>query len=186
MVYDVLSLKHLVSVVEALRETIDKLTPAMKDNLENMPAQQSKVLDALMRLNGLASPSEVASIARLPLNVVTTQLGRLKNLRYGEGLGEGRGKPSINRICDQIFNTWYQMRYLRPARRRIEMFVEFLQAWFTVEERLDFLTQMGTEFEDSLIAGLRHQASDSVLYLEYLAASFQFANQSDSVLERLD
>ncbi len=185
MVYDVLSLKNLVSVVEALRETIDKLTPAMKDNLENMPAQQSKVLDALMRLNGLASPSDVASIARLPLNVVTTQLGRLKNLRFVEALGEGRGKPSIHRICDQMFKTWYQMRYLHPARRRIEMFVEFLQAWFTVEKRLDFIKQMGNEFEISLAAGLRQQASDIALNMEYLAATFQDADRRASLLERV-
>ena len=40
-----------------------------------------------------------------------------------------------------MFQTWYQMRYLRPAGRRVELFVEFIRAWFTVEERRQFLNE---------------------------------------------
>ena len=173
MLYDILSRKHFLPVVDALRETIDKLTPLLKDVLENMPAQQSKVLDALMRLNGVASPSDIADRARLPLNAVTTQLGRLKQTRFVESTGEGRGKPSLYRVADQMFRTWYQMRYLRPARRRIELFVEFIRVWFSVEDRADVLTQM-------------RQRSDPRGRLAFLRPALDFAETGDeSVLARL-
>ena len=136
MLYEVLSRGDRMSVVEALRETLDGLTPWLTAVLEDMPTQQSKILDALMRLNGVASPSEIAAKARLSLNTVTTQLGRLKEGRYVAASGEGRGKPSIYHVYEGIFSTWYQMRYLQPKRRRVETFVEFLRAWFAVEARM--------------------------------------------------
>ena len=136
MLYEILSRRQFQPVVLMLRETIDNLTPLLKDVLEDLPRQQSKILDALMRLGGVASPKEIAARSRLSLNTITTQLGRLRQARLIEGKGEGKGRPATYRVCDQMFRTWYQMRYLRPARRRVEMFVEFLSAWFSVEDRI--------------------------------------------------
>lgn len=136
MLYEILSRRQFQPVVLMLRETIDNLTPLLKDVLEDLPRQQSKILDALMRLGGVASPKEIAVRSRLSLNTITTQLGRLRQARLIEGKGEGKGRPATYRVCDQMFRTWYQMRYLRPARRRVEMFVEFLRAWFSVEDRM--------------------------------------------------
>ena len=166
MLYEILSHRQFLPVVQALRATIDNLTPLYKDVLEGLPRQQSKILDALMRQGGVESPSEIAKRARLPLNAVTTQVGRLKGARLIEVQGEGRGKPAVYRVSDQMFRTWYQMRYLRPARRRVEMFVEFLRAWFTVEDsqegrideakgwmaRIDELEPEGTPAEQRLEA----------------------------------
>ncbi len=166
MLYEILSQRQFLPVVQALRATIDNLTPLFKDVLEDLPRQQSKILDALMRRDGVASPSEIAAHTRLPLNAVTTQVGRLKGARLIEVQGEGRGKPAVCRVSNQMFRTWYQMRYLRPARRRVEMFVEFLRAWFTVEEskegrideakdwmaRIDELEPEGTPAEQRLEA----------------------------------
>lgn len=173
MLYDILSQKQMLSVVETLRETIDKLTPLLKDVLEDMPAQQSKILDALMRLNGVASPTEIAAQARLPLNAVATQLGRLKESRFVLVNGGGRGKPSTYRVADQMFKTWYQMRYLRPARRRIEIFVEFLRAWFSVEDRMNHLDRMRVNFQTCLSSGHQRLAKEILSTMEYYAASLE-------------
>jgi hypothetical protein len=81
MLYDVLRQHEMAPVVQALRETVGGLTPLLKHVLDDMPRQQSKTLDALVRLRGAAPPNEIASMARLPLNVVTAQLGRLKEAR---------------------------------------------------------------------------------------------------------
>ena len=185
MLYDILSRKQFLPVVQTLRETIDNLTPLLKDVLQDLPAQQSKVLDTLMRLGGVASPSEIATRARLPLNAVTTQLGRLKDGRFVEALGEGRGKPGTYRVRDQMFRTWYQMRYLRPARRRIEMFVEFLRAWFSVSERTSYLEDMRTEFASLLDAGFQRSAKAVILGMEYVAASFEEFTRRSEHLEQV-
>jgi DNA polymerase III delta prime subunit/DNA-binding transcriptional ArsR family regulator len=141
MLYDVFRNRELLPVVQALRETVGGLTPLLKHVLDDMPRQQSKTLDALARLRGAASPHEIAKLARLPLNVVTVQLGRLKEGRFVVVEGEGKGRPATYKVSDPMFHTWYQMRYLRPAGRRIELFVEFIRAWFSVEERRQFLDQ---------------------------------------------
>jgi len=175
MLYDILSRNEFLPVVEALRETIDNLTPLLKDVLEDMPGQQSKILDTLMRLNGVASPSQIAKHARLPLNAVTTQLGRLKEARIVEASGSGRGKPSTYRVRDPMFRTWYQMRYLHPARRRIEMLVEFLRAWFAVEERTESLKQLHDEFDALLAIGRKRQAGGMARGVEYAVAKSEDA-----------
>ena len=50
MLYDVLRHREMTPVVEALRETVGGLTPLLKHVLDDMPRQQSKTLDALVRL----------------------------------------------------------------------------------------------------------------------------------------
>ena len=111
------------------------LTPMLRQELADMPRQQSKTLDALLRLNGAAAPAEISKYSRLPLNVVTTQLGRLKAARYVVLEGGGKGKKATYRVADQMFSVWYWMRYVPVARRRIELFIDFLRAWFSAEER---------------------------------------------------
>jgi hypothetical protein len=142
MLYDVLRERRLVNVVEVLRETVSSLTPMYKHVLDDMPRQQSKTLDALIRLGGAVSPARLAEHARLPLNAVTTQLGRLKEERFVTPEGEGKGSPATYRVKDPMFRTWYQVRYLKPRRRRIELLVEFLRAWFSVEERREHLDRL--------------------------------------------
>jgi tetratricopeptide (TPR) repeat protein len=159
MLYDVLRHREMAPVVEALRETVGGLTPLLKHVLDDMPRQQSKTLDALVRLRGAAPPNEIAGAARLPLNVVTAQLGRLKEARFVVVEGEGKGRPATYRVSDPMFHTWYQMRYLRPAGRRIELFVEFIRAWFSVEERRQFLDEQWRVLRDNGSRGLLGYAS---------------------------
>ena len=147
MLYEVLSAGQVQPVVQTLRQLVDELTPLLKDVLESLPPQQSKILDALMRAGGTATPRQLASATRLDLNKVTTQLQRLKESQIVEVRGGGKGRTAYYTVPDQLFCTWYQLRYLRPNRRRIEMFVELLRIWFDAEERLaalQSLSQPGT------------------------------------------
>src|ERR1039458_4868665 len=168
MLYDVLRQHDMAPVVQALRETVGGLTPLLKHVLDDMPRQQSKTLDALMRLQGVASPNEIAKLARLPLNVVTAQLGRLKEGRFVAGEGEGKGRPATYRISDPMFRTWYQMRYLRPAGRRVELFVEFIRAWFSVEERRKFLDEKWQELGTGRRLGI-----EAALTIQHYAAALE-------------
>jgi tetratricopeptide (TPR) repeat protein len=167
MLYDVLRHAEMIPVVRALRETVGGLTPLLKHVLDDMPRQQSKTLDALVRLRGAASPNEIARLSRLPLNVVTVQLGRLKDTRFVVGEGEGKGRPARYRVSDPMFHTWYQTRYLRPAGRRIELFVEFIRAWFSLEERKRLLEDRWRD-----VGNVRRQISqESSLAIQYFASA---------------
>jgi tetratricopeptide (TPR) repeat protein len=140
MLYEILTHHEVQSAVQALRKLVDELTPLLKDILEHQLAkQQVKVVDALMRLDGNATPSQLAGKSRLSLNIVTSQLKRLEEARIVEVTGGGKGRPAWYSIRDRLFYTWYQMRYLQPGRRRIELFVRVLQIWFEADERLQQL-----------------------------------------------
>lgn len=159
MLYEVLSQREILPVVNLLRQIIDELTPLLKDVLERLPKQQSKVFDALMRKGGTASPNELVEPTRLNLNTITTQLTRLRDAQLVVVQGGGKGRKAYYTVPDQLFCTWYQMRYLRPNRRRIEMIVEFLRVCFDETERLEHLR--------SITATARNQATNA----EYFAAS---------------
>lgn len=153
MLYEILSQHRILPVVQALRQTVDNLTPLFKDVLEQMSRQQSKTLDAVMRLGGAGSPTDIAATARLRLNIVTNMLGRLKEGGFLASEGEGKGRPATYRVRDQMFRTWYQMRYLRPNRRRLELLADFLRAWFTLAEREGVLESLHGEFQREFAEG---------------------------------
>ncbi len=186
MLYDVLRQHEMAPVVEALRETVGGLTPLLKHVLDDMPRQQSKTLDALVRLRGAAPPNEIATMARLPLNVVTAQLGRLKEARFVVVEGEGKGRPATYRVSDPMFHTWYQMRYLRAAGRRIELFVEFIRAWFSVEERRQFLDEQWRVLTDNAGRGLRgHAGREASLAIQHYAFALEDKGERQEHIGRL-
>jgi tetratricopeptide (TPR) repeat protein len=173
MLYEMLSDQNVLPVVQALRRLIDELTPMLGDVLKGMPPQQAKVLDALMRAGGTATPTKISELSRLPLNAVTTQLGRLKDEQKVAVRGGGKGRPAHYTIPDPLFSTWYQMRYLRPNRRKIELFVRVLRVWFETEERFERLRALVDTTRQ-----LRSNARDAAAMAEYLAATFSGTRHS--------
>ncbi|NQT11511.1 MAG: AAA family ATPase, partial [Planctomycetes bacterium] len=168
MLYEALAHGNLASTVETLRALVDELTPLLKHVLEHQFSdQQSKILDALMRCGATATPTEIAEAARLRLNTVTAQLSRLKEMQIVELRGGGKGRPAYYTVPDQLFSTWYQMRYLRRHRRRIELFVDVLRLWFEEEERLEMMRQLA----EKACHTIGKTASEAATATEYLAAS---------------
>ena len=185
MLYHILSQREVGEPVQALWETVAGLTPMLRQELADMPRQQSKTLDALLRLNGAAAPAEISKYSRLPLNVVTTQLGRLKAARYVALEGGGKGKKATYRIADQMFSVWYWMRYVPVARRRIELFIDFLRAWFSAEERKRLFQERWERFHTYQSRGFTGLAGQSLRDAEYYAASLDDPTQRKSEMERI-
>jgi len=185
MLYHVLSNGGFGEPARALWEMVGGLTPMLRQELADMPRQQSKTLDALLRLNGVAAPAEIAKSSRLPLNVVTAQLGRLKAARYVALEGGGKGKKATYRVADQMFRVWYWMRYVPAARRRIELFIDFLRAWFSVEERMRLFQERWERFHTYQSRGLVGLAQQSLRDAEYFAATFDEPTECRREMERI-
>jgi hypothetical protein len=185
MLYHILSQRDIGEPVQALWETVAGLTPMLRQELADMPRQQSKTLDALLRLNGAAAPAEISRTSRLPLNVVTTQLGRLKEARYIKLEGGGKGKAATYRVADQIFSVWYWMRYVPVARRRIELFIDFLRAWFSSEERRRLFQERWERYRAYQSHGFAGLAGKSLRDAEYYAASLDDQAERLRGMERI-
>jgi hypothetical protein len=169
MLYELLGQQDVQPVVQTLRQLVDELTPLFKDVLEGLPPQQARLMDALMRSGGTAKPTELAKLIRAPRNVVTTQLSRLKQAHLVEVQGGGKGRTAYYTVPDRLFYTWYEMRYLQPHRRRIELFVDVLRVWFEAEERLESLKSLALEAKRLTETAGRHVATNA----EYFAASLE-------------
>ena len=170
MLYEIITMGAFASIMQTLLALVDSLTPLLKDILEHqIPRQQARVLDALMRAGGTAQPKDLVTPTRLTLNAVTTQLTRLKDMQLLEVQGGGKGRPAYYSVADRLFSTWYQLRYLRPNRRRIELFVEFLRLWFEEDARCDLLRRLVAASPKAGEAG----TADAPLALEYVAASLK-------------
>jgi tetratricopeptide (TPR) repeat protein len=169
MLYELLSLQQVTTIVQQLKRLVDELTPLLKDEMENLPPQQRKIIHALMERGGTAQPTDLTGPTRLPLNAVTTQLKRLKDAQLVEVLGGGKGRAANYTVPDKLFSLWYQMRYLSQNRRRIELFVEVLRVWFEADERIDTLRKLACERPGNTAYVLRERATTA----EYLAASLK-------------
>ncbi len=182
LLYEVLAEGRLGQTVSALRQVVDELTPLLKDILENQfTEQQSKLLDALMRAGGTAKPTDIAKASRLPLNTVTTQLQRLKDMQVVEVRGGGKGRAAYYSVPDPLFRTWYQLRYLRPNKRRIEVFVEVLKVWFEAEARLDMPQKLARE----AVKAKGKTARDYAYTAEYFAASLAGSDVASTAEEEM-
>jgi tetratricopeptide (TPR) repeat protein len=177
MLYHILAQREVGEPVQALWETVGGLTAMLRQELADMPRQQSKTLDALLRLNGAAAPAEISRSSRLPLNVVTAQLGRLREAGYVNLEGGGKGRRAIYRVADQMFSMWYWMRYVPVARRRIELFIGFLRAWFSLEERRRLFQERWARFRASQWRRFVGLAGKSLGDSEYSAASLDDRTQ---------
>ncbi len=180
MLYELLSQQQVTTIVQYFRRLVDELTPLLKDEMENLPPQQRKIIHALMEKGGTAQPTELVGPTRLPLNTITAQLRRLKEAQIVEVLGGGKGRAAHYTIPDKLFAIWYQMRYLSQNRRRIELFVEVLRIWFLEEERLATLRTI-TETADAGAPQLLRESATAAF-----AASWRRDDQTASriVLEK--
>ena len=142
MLYELLSLQQVTTIFQQLKRLVDELTPLLKDEMEQLPPQQRKIIHALMERGGTAQPTDLTGPTRLPLNAITAQLKRLKDAQIVEVLGGGKGRAANYTVPDKLFSLWYQMRYLGQNRRRIELFVEVLRVWFAAEERMETLRKL--------------------------------------------
>ena len=160
MLYELLSQRQVTTIVQCLRRLVDELTPLLKDEMENLPPQQRKIVHALMEKGGTAQPTDLVERTRLPLNAITTQLKRLKDAQIVELLGGGKGRAANYTVPDKLFSIWYQMRYLNQNRRRIELFVEVLRIWFEAEERFATIQSL-TKLEGGASPSALHDSAQT-------------------------
>lgn len=180
MLYDVISLQKIDVAVDALQALVDEMTPLYNGLLDRLSTGQRKVLDAIMRAGGAAQPTTIAKAVRgMKLAEVTSHLRRLKQDGYVTANKGGKGRPAYYAASDRFFGTWYRLRYLRAGKRPIELFVEFLQAWYTTDERL-------AAFHHHLsVAETERPAAPTVRPSDYLLYSMSRTDRFDDALSAM-
>jgi len=143
LIYDVLSREEVTHAEDILFRILDESTPYYQSIYSTIDGKKRKFLDALASLGRPATPKEIALKTRMDERSVATYLRRLE--RDGYITSKRAGRNTYYSIRDTLFRLWRELR-LNPSRKRmVSIFIEFLQVWYTPEERLERLSSLLTE-----------------------------------------
>lgn len=172
MLYRIVMQSGVSGVRRDLEKLLDEVTPYFKAKVESLPAQQRKILDCIAResarTNEGQTPTQIAGLTRLPVNQVSAQLGRLQEMGYVRAANV-RERSSCYTLSEPLYALWHQMRFGREARRRMEWLVQFLKAWYEVEEILKEAGRLEERFREQLSGGKEGEARETLEYGRYLA-----------------
>ncbi len=131
---------------------LDRVTPLYKHRMDDLPAQQQAIVDAVALGWDALSTGEIARATRLPSKQVAAQLKQLEraNVIHREPTST---KNNLYRLAERFFNIWYLMRHGRPGdRRRALWLVRFLEIWCSPDELRERALGHLTMLADALLA----------------------------------
>lgn len=176
MLYRVLTQSQISEVKRGLEKLLDEVTPYYKAKVENLPAQQRKILDHIARISARTreglTPTEIASSTRLPVNQVSAQLQRLAEAGYVRAANI-RARSSYYALSEPLYAIWHQMRFGRDARKRMEWLVTFLKGWYDSKELDSECERLQTIFEEYLTTGRLREARDTLEHRRYLVRAME-------------
>ncbi|GAB3763693.1 ATP-binding protein [Spirosoma pomorum] len=141
LLFEILVENDSGSVFRDLNVLLDRVTPLYKHRLDDLPAQQQKIVAALAQAWDAASAKELAQVVRLESKVVSAQLKQLINNGVVEKV-ETNTKNHLYRLEERFFNIWYLMRFGRRTDQRVFWLIRFFETMFDgdpewMQERID-------------------------------------------------
>ncbi|MEA2075479.1 MAG: tetratricopeptide repeat protein [Euryarchaeota archaeon] len=133
LLYDLMSKGNLVDVEKAFIKLLDENTPYYQDIFRLLSGGKRKVFDTLIELGKPATPKEIAEKARLDEKIVNSQLRRLKKDGYVRS--RRMGKTAKYEVRERLFRLWRELRRQPFAMQKLSILVEFLELWYSEEER---------------------------------------------------
>lgn len=129
LLFEILAESDSGSVFKDLQVLLDRVTPLYKHRMDDLPAQQQKIVTELAKAWDAASTKELAAATRLDSKVVSAQLKQLVDSGQVEKVSTGT-KNHLYRLEERFFNIWYLMRFGRKADQRVLWLVKFFEAMF--------------------------------------------------------
>ncbi|MCB9796464.1 MAG: AAA family ATPase [Alphaproteobacteria bacterium] len=136
--------RDLRALVDDLMLLIDQHTDYFKHNIEALSNQQARVFLALARLWAPATAAQVAAEARMDVNKVSVQLGRLEQDGRIE-LVEVRGRKKVYQVSERLYNIYHLMRKRGGVESRVRWFLEFMRLFYQSEELPGVLGRLAAE-----------------------------------------
>lgn len=176
MLYRVITRSAIVEVRQGLEKLLDEVTPYYKHKIESLPPQQRKILDHIARVSSEThegqTPGQIAAATRLTPQVVSSQLKRLSELGYVRAANL-RGRNSYYTLSEPLYAIWYQMRFGRDARRRMQWLVNFLKGYYDAEELGSESRRLTDRYHELLDSGLMNQAKEVLEHRRYLVEAME-------------
>ena len=139
--YEMITGGEIENIEKAFFKVIDEHTPFYQEIFQMLTGQQRRIFDVLISFWETATPKQISEKARIKLQTVNSQLRRLETDGYV--ISRPMGRHTKYEVRERLFRLWREMR--QPfGRKRVSILLDFLQLWYTVDERKDLFK---TKFE---------------------------------------
>ncbi len=139
LLYDLTKAGKLLDVEKAFFRILDDYTPYYQDLFKMLSGEQRKIFDELISIGRPVTPKELALRARLPQNVVNSQLRRLE--RDGFVISHKVGRKTHYEVKDKLFRLWRELRKEPFGRKKLSILIKFLEVWYSLQERVEMLSR---------------------------------------------
>ncbi|TPN92822.1 tetratricopeptide repeat protein [Mesorhizobium sp. B1-1-5] len=134
----------LHDLMENLSFLIDQNTEYFKSQLDALPSQERKVFVALLEAWDPSSAKQIASSARVTINVASAMLNRLAD-RGAVVKQPGGGRVVLYNAAERLFNIYYLMRRRSHPSSRVRALVAFMTQYYDRDELVDTTTLLVLE-----------------------------------------
>jgi len=164
--YEMIARGELENIENAFFKIIDEHTPYYQEIFQLLTGQKRRIFDSVISSEAPITPKQLSIETRLDLPTVTTQLRRLE--QDGYVISRPMGRSTKYEVRERLFRLWREMR--QPlGRKRVSILLEFLQFWYTSEERKELFR---TKFK-MLEAGEKKVLKDLCYFVETLPPKFK-------------
>jgi len=164
--YDMITGGEIENIENAFFKIIDEHTPFYQEIFQMLTGQQRRIFDVLISFGETATPKQISEKARIKIQTVNTQLRRLETDGYV--ISRPMGRHTKYEVRERLFRLWREMR--QPfGRKRVSILLDFLQLWYTADERKELFK---TKFE-LLEAGEKSVLKELCYYAEIQPPEFK-------------
>ncbi|MBW4891730.1 hypothetical protein KXQ82_18540 [Mucilaginibacter sp. HMF5004] len=145
LLYEVILTDEDGTALRDLDNILDRITPLFKHRIEDLPAQQRKIIDVIAKKWDAVSTKEIAENIRengqpMPTKLISAQLQQLEKNNVIEKK-QTNTKNHLYQLKERFFNIWYLMRNGdRMDKCRVVWLTRFLESWYDDEASIgDFI-----------------------------------------------
>ena len=149
VIYELMSKGKLVDVEKTLFKILDEHTPYYQDVFRLLSGEKRRIFDTLIEIGRPATPKEIAKRARLDEKVVNSQLRRLE--KDGYLISHKIGRHTKYEVRERLFRLWRELRREPFGRKRLSILIEFLELWYSREERIKKFIECLRDSDESKI-----------------------------------
>jgi nucleoside-triphosphatase THEP1/Fe2+ or Zn2+ uptake regulation protein len=120
-----------------LEFVLDQVTPLYKHRMDDLSAQQQKIVDAIALNWDAIATKEIATKTRMESKAVSSHLKLLEKNRIIHKIKTDT-KNHLYQVTERFFNIWYLMRCgRRSGINRVQWLVHFLESWCSEAELME-------------------------------------------------
>ncbi len=124
-----------VSANNLFSDILDKLTPIYKFTMDDLPAQQQQIVEAIALNYEAISVKELSNKLRIESKVISAQLAQLVKNNLVSKIKTST-KNHFYHLRNRLFNCWYLLRLGRNKdREKLNAILDFTENWIHNRER---------------------------------------------------